>query len=194
MDVWKVSHRDLIRICCGMWNGTSVKITHMSFKGPCWNFRVLYSSFEITIYFVISPLWCWTWNISGKSRFVFSPGGHLNIKMSSYQYRDSHVKDKTVPPTVSDRLIFNMGIPIPGKDGLYIETGPRLLAQPVHQWAWYWLCMIKVPCLPQGRVSIIFAIPVLINDRKYKYTFMFSIINSALQKLKFETMVDLDCN
>ena len=22
------------------------------------------------------------------------------------------------------RLIFNMGIPIPGKDGLYIETGP----------------------------------------------------------------------
>ena len=25
------------------------------------------------------------------------------------------------------RLIFNMGIPIPGKDGLYIETGPRCL-------------------------------------------------------------------
>ena len=24
-----------------------------------------------------------------------------------------------------DRLIFNMGIPIPAKDGLYIETGPR---------------------------------------------------------------------
>ena len=24
-----------------------------------------------------------------------------------------------------DRLIFNMGIAIPGKDGLYIETGPR---------------------------------------------------------------------
>ena len=23
-----------------------------------------------------------------------------------------------------DRLIFNMGIPIPGKDGLYIEKGP----------------------------------------------------------------------
>ena len=26
-----------------------------------------------------------------------------------------------------DRLIFNMGISIPGKDGLYIETGPRLV-------------------------------------------------------------------
>ena len=24
-----------------------------------------------------------------------------------------------------DRHIFNMGIPIPGKDGLYIEMGPR---------------------------------------------------------------------
>ena len=38
------------------------------------------------------------------------PWGRLNIKMSSNQYRDPHVKDKTVP--------------IPGKDGLYIETGP----------------------------------------------------------------------
>ena len=25
-----------------------------------------------------------------------------------------------------DRFIFNMGITIPGKDGLYIETGPSL--------------------------------------------------------------------
>ena len=28
------------------------------------------------------------------------PGGRLNIKMSSYQYRDSHVKDRTVSPTL----------------------------------------------------------------------------------------------
>ena len=27
-----------------------------------------------------------------------------------------------------DRLIFNMGIPIPGKAGLYVETGPTILA------------------------------------------------------------------
>ena len=48
------------------------------------------------------------------------PGGHLNIKMPSYQYRDSHVKDKTVL-----RLsYFNIGILINGKDSLYIETGP----------------------------------------------------------------------
>ena len=28
------------------------------------------------------------------------PGGRLNLKMPSYQYRDSHVKDNTVSPTV----------------------------------------------------------------------------------------------
>ena len=51
-----------------------------------------------------------------------SPGGHLNIKMSSYHCRDPHVKDKS--KRSRDRLIFNMGISIPRKDGLYIETGP----------------------------------------------------------------------
>ena len=44
------------------------------------------------------------------------PWGRLNIKMLPYQYRDPHVKDK-----LTNRLIFNMGITIPGKDGLYIE-------------------------------------------------------------------------
>ena len=41
--------------------------------------------------------------------------------MLSYQYRDSHFKDKTVSPTV---LSLTCGISIPGKGGLYIETGP----------------------------------------------------------------------
>ena len=31
-----------------------------------------------------------------------------------------------------DRLIFNMGISIPGKDGLYIETGPWYLRVFLH--------------------------------------------------------------
>ena len=35
--------------------------------------------------------------------------GCLNIKLSSYQYRDPHVKDH-------NRLIFNMGISVPGID------------------------------------------------------------------------------
>ena len=41
--------------------------------------------------------------------------------MPSYQYKDSHVKDKTVSPTVLS-LTWES---IPGKDGFYIETGPR---------------------------------------------------------------------
>ena len=45
--------------------------------------------------------------------------------MSSYQYKHPHVKD--------DRLIFHMGIPIPGKDGLYIEMGPWYTCLQ-HEW------------------------------------------------------------
>ena len=58
------------------------------------------------------------WGPAGAKKW--QPGGRLNIKILSYQYRHSHVKDKTV---------FNMEIPIPGKDGLYIETGPRAPSQ-----------------------------------------------------------------
>ena len=50
--------------------------------------------------------------------------GPFNIKMSSYQYRDSLVKDKTV----SRPSYLYHGNPITGKDGLYIETGPRIVA------------------------------------------------------------------
>ena len=44
----------------------------------------------------------------------------VNVNMLSYKYMDPYVKDKMV----SQLLIFNMGIPIPGKNGLYIKTGP----------------------------------------------------------------------
>ena len=46
-------------------------------------------------------------------------GGRLNIKMPSYQYMDSHVKEK---PGLTDRLIFNMGIP-------YLEKTAFILRQ-----------------------------------------------------------------
>ena len=59
-----------------------------------------------------------------------SPGGRLSIKISYYQYRNPHVKDKIRQSY--DRLIVNLVIPIPRKDGLYIETGPR--TQHVSQW------------------------------------------------------------
>ena len=44
-----------------------------------------------------------------------------------------------------DRLIFNMGIPIPGKNGLYIETGPRCCFNGTVMLSIYWspdLCSI----------------------------------------------------
>ena len=56
-----------------------------------------------------------------------SPAGLLNIKLSSYPYRDPMLKIRRS----HDRLIFNMRIPIPGKDSLYIETGPRI---PLTTW------------------------------------------------------------
>ena len=45
---------------------------------------------------------------------MITAGAILDLKMS-YQYMDPDVENKTV---------FNMGIPIPGKDDLYIKTGP----------------------------------------------------------------------
>ena len=38
-----------------------------------------------------------------------------------------------------NHLIFNMGIPIPGKDGLYIETGPSALIVSIPQRTLIWL-------------------------------------------------------
>ena len=56
-------------------------------------------------------------------RITTASGGRLNIKMSSYQYRDPHVIDKTVL-----RPFYRQhGNPIHRKDGPYIETGPRSL-------------------------------------------------------------------
>ena len=45
------------------------------------------------------------------------PGGRLNVKMPSHQYRDSHDKD-----------LYNEN-PLTWKDICYIETEPRALIQ-----------------------------------------------------------------
>ena len=50
------------------------------------------------------------------------PGGHLNIKMPSYQYRDSHVKDKTVSPTV---LSLTWESPYLGKTVFILRRGAQ---------------------------------------------------------------------
>ena len=51
-------------------------------------------------------------------------GGRLNIKMPSYQYRDSHVKDKTVSPTV---LSLTWESPYLGKMVFILRRGPGLI-------------------------------------------------------------------
>ena len=70
----------------------------------------LYSTFVIAMMYAIS--------VYDQSCYNGTrPGGSLNIEMlwiPMLKIRRS-----------CDRLIFNMGIPIPRKDGLYIETGPR---------------------------------------------------------------------
>ena len=48
-------------------------------------------------------------------------GGRLNLKMSSYQYRDSHVKGKTVSPTV---LSLTWESPYLGKTVFILRWGP----------------------------------------------------------------------
>ena len=54
-------------------------------------------------------------------RTNWSPGPRLNIKTVLSTYGDFHVKDKTAVRT----SYLNMGIAIPGKTFLLIETAPR---------------------------------------------------------------------
>ena len=51
-------------------------------------------------------------------------GGRLNIKMLSYQYRHSHVKDKTVSPTV---LSLTWESPYLGKMVFILRRVPGIL-------------------------------------------------------------------
>ena len=79
-------------------------------------------------------------SIGARLRFDLTDrGGRLNIKMY-YQYRDRHVKDKTV-----SYLTWDL---IPGKDGLYTEMGPRIIGTHVcfcildYHWKMY--CLVTV--------------------------------------------------
>ena len=72
----------------------------------------------------------WTLWLSFRSEFQWSNSGYQidnrgpsQYKMWSYQYRDPHVKEKTV---ARPSYLYH-GHTEPGKDGLYIETGPSFL-------------------------------------------------------------------
>ena len=87
-------------------------------------------------------------------------GGRLNIKMSSYQYKDPHVKDKTV----SRPFIFYMAIPIPEKDGhlgkftfefwKIIKTGLQITLRYANKLASWWLYLYGVvPTIPRPDIT-----------------------------------------
>ena len=93
--------------------------------------QMMYMVMKLTNVWPTFPIW----HSEQKTR------GRLNIKMSSYQLNRSH-----------DRLIFNMGILISGKDGLYIETGPSSMAVPGDPIAMnikpsWWVCNLCSPFL-----------------------------------------------
>ena len=69
---------------------------------------------------ITDPL-CWE-SISYKWTTDKGPGGRLNIKMSSYQYRDPHVKEKTI----SRPLFLTWESPYLGKTVLILRRGPVL--------------------------------------------------------------------
>ena len=61
-------------------------------------------------------------NASSELRAPGAPEGRLNIKMPSYQYRDCHVKDKKVSPTV---LSLTWESPYLGKTVFILRWGPE---------------------------------------------------------------------
>ena len=72
-----------------------------------------------TLHKIIPKLWDPNWNSKPKiSKFYL---GVVSIRKTVLQGMAIPMLKIRRP---NGRLIFNMGIPIPGKDGLYIETGP----------------------------------------------------------------------
>ena len=84
-------------------------------------------SYKIYIYFIFPVFihFCMILPMVEKQFCLFGkiPGGRLNIKMPSYQYRDSHVKDKTVSPTV---FSLTWESPYLGKTVFILRWGPVL--------------------------------------------------------------------
>ena len=90
-----------------------------------------------------------------------SSGGCLSIKMPSYQYGHSHVKDKTVSPTV---LSLTWESPYLGKMFLKLRQGPG-----GHCWS-----IVLVLCHLINFISIFFLVHrhQIIHNRLNRYVFI----------------------
>ena len=85
---------------------------------------LLHKCILLNVGIIFIKFWCNTVLKSVMSSWCLTSGGRLNIKMPSYQYRDSHVKDKTVSPTV---LSLTWESPYLGKTVFILRRGPGYL-------------------------------------------------------------------
>ena len=120
-------------------------------------------------------------------------GPWFNIKMSSYQYRKSHCGDKTV---VRSSYLHNGSSYTGTWRHLYIESGPWICdrwqpREKTCQYHSYWCSGDASAVLPMHDKPVLheegFQLSVLSgswNDRKYKYTFMFSTNHSIRGRLR----------
>ena len=127
------------------------EIAHMSTSTIIWQSILMrmpaftLSSLQVLVFFAWAALMIQCTQFQ-RIVIILIHGGRLNIKMPSYSIGIPMLKIRRS----RDRLIFNMGIPIPGKDGLYIETrGIDTLWDPTLRrlGARYWhgsMCVIVV--------------------------------------------------
>ena len=81
--------------------------------------RLLCRTFQILLFPEPDPLY---WNtVPITTPFAKYPGARLNVKMSSYQYRNSHYKDKTL--SRPSFYLYN-GNPIPEKTVFLLRRDP----------------------------------------------------------------------
>ena len=102
-------HYELGCISWSLWNHcgvSSVRIFKQVIYLVPWVYNGFTGSLAFTKWMMTQP------DINAGVHYTHRPRARLNIKIPSYQYRSWY------------RLIFNMGISIPRKNGLYIETGP----------------------------------------------------------------------
>ena len=104
-----------------------------------------------------------------------SSGGCLIIKMLSYQYRDSHHKDKIISwPS----YLYN-GIPHSCEEHLYIETGPSWLSINVVDTKYSISCIggANLLCAESCQLdAFIFCIAVIRRKTHVEYTlFLFGV-------------------
>ena len=111
--------------CGPFWSGLYVCKTNMIMTGACARvyFNMLYMQSMENEYDCYFLLFLFP-TIVHHNFFSEITWGRLNIKMPSYQYRHSHVKDKTVSPTV---LSLTSESPYLGKTVFLLRRGPDLL-------------------------------------------------------------------